>query len=302
MFKKILVPLDGSHRAEKALNLVNFLSIKEDIELILLDVIESDRVATPAYVSGVDAFPELMIETRMENAKAYISKIAGEERHIFEKIDTMIVRGEPSQAIAHVAKEQEVDLIVMVTNGYSRIERWFRSSVTEGVIRQAACPVLAILDDRIPTHFLAPLDGTEFSEAGLDSALGLAKLFNAKVTLAKVDHPADLVSPSDVKEIAQLDRELAERIIVESSSQSEFYLDDLVRDKKKVFDVEINYDVDQGRPAARIIAMAARNKCDLIAMTTHGRKGIDRLLNGSVTETVFRTAGCDIFVTHSQAV
>lgn len=300
MFTKILVPLDGSQKSEKALNLVNFLSIQQEVELVLLDVISPEKVPMPAYVTGVEAVPELLMETRLKQAQDYVRQILGEERTIIDRVEALVRRGPVVETITNVAEEKGCDLIVMITHGYTNIERWFHSSVTEAVMRKAKTPVLALIDDHLPERFLIPLDGTEFSETGLDTALNLAALFRAEVVLGRVDDPADMLMPGDVQEIASFDRELAERLIVEVASQSEYYLDDLARDKGAAFGLTIKYDVDRGRPADRIVAMAARNACDLIAMTTHGRQGINRLLRGSVTETVFRKAGCDLFVTHAE--
>ncbi|MEM7801410.1 MAG: universal stress protein, partial [Chloroflexota bacterium] len=287
-------------KSEKALNLVNFLSIQQEMELVLLDVIPPEKVPMPAYVTGAESVPELLIETRLKQAQAYIRQILGEERSIIDRVEALVMRGPVAETITQVARDKACDLIVMITHGYTNIERWFHSSVTEAVMRKAKVPVLALIDDHLPLRFLIPLDGTEFSEAGLDIALNLAALFKAEVVLGRVEADGDILTPGDVQEIASFDRELAERLIVEAAGQSEFYLDELARDKGEAFGLKISYDVDRGRPAERIVAMSARNECDLIAMTTHGRRGISRLLKGSVTETVFRKAGCDLFVIHAE--
>lgn len=301
MFKKILIPLDGSLRSEQALSLVSKLFPADDRILILLEATGDSNIAYPIYGAGAEGYAQMIPEYKKQQVEEYVKAVAAETRAWAPEVVGYSIMGKPDEAIIEVAKQEEVDLIVMVTHGYGALERLLLGSVTEKVIRDAPCPVLAVRDDHVPSHMLIALDGTPFSESILEPAFALARLIKADVTLARVDVPADDLDMREVETLSKIDRELADTLLVHHNSRSEFYLDDIrqrfLTHKEKI-EIRVDYDVDYGKPGLQLPKVAKRHNCDLIAMATHGRKGIKRLFNRSVTEEVMHQTETAMLVLH----
>jgi len=142
MYKKILVPLDGSEVAEIALPHALNLVKQSHGELILLSVVQAlTPMVTPDMVA-IDTEP--IIEQMEAQAEAYLA-------HLLQKLEPevhakkVIVRETSvADAIVNYATQSGVDLIVMSTHGRSGISRWVYGSVAERVLRAAHCPVLLI--------------------------------------------------------------------------------------------------------------------------------------------------------------
>lgn len=301
MFKKILIPLDGSLRSELALGLAHKLFQTEDVELILIEAAGETASTYPIYGGVGDGFVHIVPEYNRAQVEEYIEDMADEAKSWAPKVRGFSLLGSPDDAIIKVAKGENVDLIVMFTHDYDAFERLLLGSVTEKVIRDAPCPVLAIRDDHVLNHMLIALDGSPFSETILDPAFELAYLIKADVTLARVDTPADAVDIGEINQLGKVNRRLAETVMVQHSGRSEFYLDDIrqryLKDPSAI-DIKIDYDVDYGKPGLRLAQMADRHQVDLIAMATHGRKGFERIFNRSVTEDVMHRTDTAMLILH----
>ena len=287
MFKRILVPLDGSELAENALTPAMAIAERYGSEVILLRAVQITPMVMSDPIGGGYVWPEETLDTLAKNAALYLVDIASREMKETFSLKTEVAQTDPASAIIDVATEQAVDLIVMTTHGYSGVTRWVLGSVTERVLRYAPCPVYAVRSAEIPSHILIPLDGSKLAETMLEPAITLAKGFNAKITFTRVDDPNDRPDGELYDAISEYDPSLAE------SYKDAFYhrsLDYLERIKAQyeAFDVPMGVDIGQGKSAERIIAVAERNGCDLIAMSTHGRTGMRRWRYGSVTERVLR--------------
>ncbi|MFW6182780.1 MAG: universal stress protein [Chloroflexota bacterium] len=147
-FKRILVPLDGSSLAERAVPAARALAQKFDGQIILLRVLD---IPTP---TGPKSHPEVTIgwvrEARQqahEEARAYLEAI--EKRLCDEGFDTRILLRDRSPAadILDVAGEEGVDLIVISSHGAGGRGPWAFGSVAEKVTRHSPCPVLLVRQD-----------------------------------------------------------------------------------------------------------------------------------------------------------
>ena len=140
MIKKILLPLDGSAFAEKAIPYAQELAQKFDAEIILLWVLHP-LIIMSDY--GSHAYDKI-IHLEEQEAKSYLleQEIALCEADL--KVNTQIFDGQTAQAILEVAAEEYVDAIVMTTHGRSGIERWIHGSVATKVLRHAPCPVCLV--------------------------------------------------------------------------------------------------------------------------------------------------------------
>jgi nucleotide-binding universal stress UspA family protein len=141
MYKKILVPLDGSELAKKALDQAEKLAKTFDAEIVLLQVVPF----MPIYGSPELVTPLIVDEKQKESAERYLRNLAEELKKRDLKVTTMVRTGQQvAVEIIDFAKESRVDLIVMCTHGRSGITRWVLGSVAHKVLTRAETPILLI--------------------------------------------------------------------------------------------------------------------------------------------------------------
>jgi nucleotide-binding universal stress UspA family protein len=139
MYKRILVPLDGSKTAEAILPFVLEIAGPLDIEVALL------RVVVPIPPSVVEGSRQVVVEdteARRAEAERYLDSLAAELRDRGVRVRTVVRRGDPVTEIASTARELEVDLVAMTTHGRSGLGRLLFGSVAEAVLRSTDLPVL----------------------------------------------------------------------------------------------------------------------------------------------------------------
>jgi nucleotide-binding universal stress UspA family protein len=141
MYKKILVPLDGSELAEKALDHAEKLAETFDAEVILLQIVPF----MPLYGAPELVVPFVVDEKQKEAAENYLSHLAEELKKRGFKVATKVKVGmQVAAEIIDFAKESGVDLIVMCTHGRSGITRWVLGSVAHKVLTRAETPIFLV--------------------------------------------------------------------------------------------------------------------------------------------------------------
>ena len=142
MYKRILVPLDGSKLAERALK-VALEFCADSGEMILLQVI---RLPLPVMTPDVGlSLPVIGMDDLMEEALSYLNKWVEKLTEQGVKVSADVVEGDDvAEAIVEYAKDHDIDLIVQSTHGRGGLSRLVFGSVAEGVLRRTACPVLFI--------------------------------------------------------------------------------------------------------------------------------------------------------------
>ena len=302
MFKRILVPTDGSYRSKLALKFVERLSQAEPIDLTLLSVKASQAVGQPAIYHGVTGRTTNFTRQKKAHSDATndFNWIVNQSQTQVNQIRLITEEGAPADRIVEVATSEKIDLIVMASHGYSAFDRFMYGSVTEAVIGQAPCPVLAVKNDHIPKHFLIALDKSPVSERILKPAITLAGALGAKITLTYVRTKEDLKASKEFEELQYLDRELYKVIAKASSGGVDFYLDDVMEKLQDQLDVTVDYIVKEGRPAKEILNVAADNRCDLIAMNTHDLKGLRFAWKSSTTQKIFELTQIPMLISHFQ--
>ncbi len=145
MYKKILVPLDGSGRAEVILPHVEELAHRCEANVIFLQVIEPVpvQVVPDGYVSDVrvDAASQ---ESVINVSQSYLDGLRGEFRQKGIPAKSLVEQGPVVKTIINVAEREGVDLIAMASHGRSGLSRVFYGSVAAGVLNRVARPLLLI--------------------------------------------------------------------------------------------------------------------------------------------------------------
>lgn len=221
-----------------------------------------------------------------EDAAAYLRDARENISRPGVTVRTIVGEGERSNAIANTAVMKNADLIAMTTHARTGVSRWLLGSVAGKVIRQAQSPIMLVRHSSRYNHILVTLDGSELAERIIEAALALAAGYNSRVTFLQV---ADAGKSG-------LRRGAGTATDDESSEPGgETYLEEIIS-RYENSGLEIDAIIMGGPVAGSILAYAAENNVDLIAMSTHGRSGLRKLIFGSVTEKIMCDSGCAMLI------
>lgn len=144
MYNTILIPLDGSRRAEAILPHVEQIARWSNAGLVFMRVLEPN----PIIVDPYDPQPVFPLHEEMEKQAAevdtYLAGIAGEMRAKGITVERKVVRGPIVESILNVADDVNADLIAMASHGRSGLARVFYGSVAAGVLQRINRPLLLI--------------------------------------------------------------------------------------------------------------------------------------------------------------
>ena len=288
MFTKLLIPLDGSKTAERALPYARYLAEEKDVVIELLAVVDVANMAT--HMTAERALHlDTMVEDAVRTSEKYLEAIAG--TLTAAKINTVVDTGRPEEVIIEKAAAEQNTLITMATHGRSGMNRWLLGSVAEKVLRGATNPVLLIRarevisteDEPTLKSLIVPLDGSGLAEGVLPTAVEVAKQRDLEIVLIRT-YNIPTSAYAGVEGYALPMDDLLKGMRDEASA----YLENKVGDVKKLGVARVSFAVREGLPADEIISFAKNLPGGLIAMSTHGRSGVRRWVLGSVTETVVR--------------
>jgi nucleotide-binding universal stress UspA family protein len=143
MYSTILVPLDGSRRAEAILRHVEELAQRHGAEVIFLQVVEPiHSVVGPGAVVAAPYQPDL--EQRTKQAESYLAALQGEFRKKGIEARTHVVYGPVVEAIVDAAEREGADLIAVASHGRSGLPQVFYGSVAAGVLHRVDRPLLLV--------------------------------------------------------------------------------------------------------------------------------------------------------------
>ena len=142
MYKRILVPLDGSQLAEQALGQATQLCPQTGV-IVLLQVV---RLPLPVMTPDIGmTMPIVDIEDLLHESQSYLESLAAQLQDQGIQAEVSVVEGDNiADAIVEYAKNNQITLIVQSTHGRGGISRLVFGSVAENVLRKAPCPVLFI--------------------------------------------------------------------------------------------------------------------------------------------------------------
>lgn len=284
MYRKILVPLDGSTFAEAALPLALALSRKTNAGIHIVSVVEP----IPAL-----AYDEWEAAAR-DWSEDYISIVAERIRgEAGGEVTTGLRSGHVVETLLNEAGATHADLVVMATHGRGALSRAWLGSAADAIMRQAKMPVLFVRPDEGPVDvaaaatmetILVPLDGSDLSEQALEHATELGELFESAYHLARVvPYPLDIASPYLPYTV-----QMNQNILADAKASAAEYLEERAdRMRRRGLRVTTAVAVD-AQAGHGILSEAEAVGCDLIAMATHGRSGMGRLVLGSAADKVLR--------------
>ncbi|MBN1376574.1 MAG: universal stress protein [Dehalococcoidia bacterium] len=299
MFKKILVPLDGSVEAETVLPYVRDIATRFGSEVNILSVGMGSRrrrvnQLLDDYIQhavehlqghSIICRAVVLYNDAAENESGY-AEITARTKQI--KAKGNLLYGGPADKILEYTRKHRINLVVMATHGLSGLRRWWLGSVFEKVISQSTVPVLGIhskhakeIDkDSVVTfkRILVPLDGSDTGEAALHDAESIALKTGASMVLLHVIPEPHMI------EVRMLGSEFSD-IVKAMHDAGEKYLAK-VNKRLNEKGIDVTAKILSGDPAARIVDQARHEKADLLAISTHGRSGIARWVLGSVADKI----------------
>jgi nucleotide-binding universal stress UspA family protein len=287
MYKKILVPLDGSNAAEIVIPYVEELAAKLSAEIILVSVYES-----PDDESHLHRY--------------YLERIVDQMQHQISEFDpasevrihSEVLRGKPAQQLVQYADKANVSLIAMSSYGSSGREAKLIGNIATKVLWSTKRPVLlirtpataaAIKQKRLVKKILVPLDGSKTGETIIQCAEVLAEALGAELLLFQVLEPLRIVAGFET--VAPYSIPEGEESIKASAGA---YLNGVEEPLKKK-GIKTSTAIVWGSAAERIIEYAEVN-IDLVTISSHGRSGVGRWVLGSVTEKVLQVGDKPVLV------
>lgn len=150
MFRKIVVALDGSDLAERAVPLVESLEHEAGVEVLLVEVVPSAEMlvaqATDAYAGAAPIAVDIdsVVKSSRRGAEGYLRGVVERLKSVGVNARAEVVEGPEADGIVAFARDRGADLIVLTTHGRGGLERVVFGSVADAVVRHASCPVLVV--------------------------------------------------------------------------------------------------------------------------------------------------------------
>jgi nucleotide-binding universal stress UspA family protein len=302
MYRSLLVPLDGSAFAEHALPLALGLARRAGAALNVVSV------HVPLVSLGADSIAPGTCEAEarvLEQERAYLDGIVQRVRSLAPvPVTSSLVEGPlVAELLSGQAAVTKADLVVMTTHGRGPLSRLWLGRVADEMVRRATTPVLLVRPHEKGVdlaaepglrHVLIPLDGSALAEQVLAPARALGSLTQAEFTLLRVYGPAIDVDPLSYAAQAGV-----EGAVEQLRVRAQDYLQRLAEGFKGQGCKVQTHAVLGQHPATAILDAAQGLAVSLIALETHGRRGLPRLLLGSVADKVIRGASVPVLAHRS---
>jgi nucleotide-binding universal stress UspA family protein len=298
MYRRLLVPLDGSELSETVLPYAIETAGRLDLDTTLIHVRKLEKgESSPLHQSYVQ-YRATVVKRKIEQIRQRFS-LDPESKSL--DVRGELVFGYPAEEIVRYAEENGVDLILMATHGRSGIRRWVMGSVADKVLQSSTVPVWLINTEtaegvayeKWPKRtMVVPLDGSQLAEKVIPHVEAMTKqrgdepmevvllhVSEPAVTLTYYSPSARMETPDGVKHIMPEDYE--RQLLAQQKRIAAEYLDNVATRLKKVFP-QVQTRILEGDPANAIIDYVENLPFSIVIMSTHARSGLGRWAYGSV--------------------
>lgn len=271
--KRILVPCDFSDPAVQAFKFAVDIAKESRGEVILLNVVELP-VMHESVLMPTLSFEEAFIKDMKAHAEKNFAKMKDKWAKEGPKVTSFVEFGGATPTIRDFVKDNKIDLLVMGTHGASGLKEFFVGSNTEKIVRTSEVPVIAIKGQvkmsSIKNIVFPNTFGMEQEELTL-KVKALQNFFKATLHVLYVNTPSSFRRDIEVKKEMKA---FAKRFMLKDYTLTIFN----------------DYSEEEG-----LRNFVADTKADMIAMSTHGRRGINHLMSGSIAEDVVNHLTCPIW-------
>ena len=263
--KKIIVPIDFSKHSEYALETAAVLAKKNKAELLVLHMLEMSNTILTRDGNSIQTETVFFLKLAEKRFKEFLNKPFLEGI----KVTPIVKHFKVFSEVSEVAKEHNVDLIIMGSHGVSGFKEIFVGSNTERVVRHSDVPVLVVKHHPILTDFDSVVFACDFSDEIINAYKKASEMFKnlgIKMYLLHVNLPNEMFRSS-----LEIERKVAT------------FLEKVDGNLNKIDEVVYvsDYSIEKG-----ILNYSNVVGADLIAVVTHGRKGLIHFIDGSVSEDV----------------
>jgi len=283
MTATVMAPLDGSPAAEAALPWAVHLASRISGSLRLVGVHAPPAVMLDGETLVGSVVPD---ESVRRKEAGYFADVQGRLRSAGIPVTAELLDGSVVSSLAEHAQRLKPAWVVMLSHGRGAVARFFLGETASEFVRSSPCPVLLVhpptaepVDPAAPPdvrHVLVALDGSEVAEKMLAPAADFARAVGADVTL------------------------LTALAAVPNASEAPRYLEGRADRVRKAGLAAAVRTVPQGSAADAIVAEAAATPGTVVALSTHGRGGLSKLVWGSVTDDVVRRTSAPVLVFRPQ--
>ncbi|MGC1205470.1 MAG: universal stress protein [Flavobacteriaceae bacterium] len=263
--KKIIVPIDFSEHSEYALKTAAKLATKNNAELIVLHMLEMSDI----MLSASDGLQNQKAVFFMKLAEQKFEKFLDQDFLKDVNVTPIIKHFKVFSEVNDVAKKHNADLVVMGSHGTSGVMEFFVGSNTERVVRNSEIPVLVVKNNVSQINFDVVTFACDFSKESIPSYKKAVKMFEktgSKMYLVYVNLPNDRFKSS-----LEIEKRVVD-FLIEADGNI-----DRMEDVNYVSD----YTIEDG-----ILNFSNKIGADIIAIPTHGKKGLAHFFEGSVGEDV----------------
>jgi len=300
MFRSLVVPLDGSELAERAIPYAIRLAQASHARVVLTQAVLGPP---PATLDGSD-WERGQLDA-LAAVRTYLTEMADSMSGQVDAVEIAMPYGRAAEKILETIERYQADCVVMTTHGRTGFAHLLHGSVTEAVLAKCGVPVFVVYarpgEAVAPTlspasaRLLVAQDGSSFDAPVLQAAVEMLGP-RGDIVLTSVVTPPERILYDDTGRhvLAYLDQQ-------EGSLKREArdYLTDVADSLRSApRPINVKVDVRMGDAADGIAMAALDTQADLIVMATHGRTGINRALFGSVAGAVLRTATTPVVLIH----
>jgi nucleotide-binding universal stress UspA family protein len=300
MIKSILVPLDGSAFAEQALPWAACLAKVSGAHLELVRV---HNPVPPWTLAAEGAVAATAVDPDIRDAEEqYLANCASRlAEGGFRGVSHRLLDGDVAELIARHAEDNAFGLVVLATHGRGAFSRLWLGSVSDALVRRLTVPVLLIRPtegNAIPRaeqfrKMLVALDGSPEAESALGPALALANPKRCDLLLLRVVPPAPLAGDAGMPTVPMADEGLTAVL----SAQATTYLEGVATRFRSATVTVSTRVVVEPSIAHAVLHEASLAGVELLALATHGARGLRRMVLGSVADKVLRGADRPVLLT-----
>lgn len=317
MFRRILVPLDGSTLAEVSLPCAEEMAGRMGSQVVLLSVLEY----------GADQYENLFhcyLSSCAANLQSRILESGGPDVTITSLLvreteeDDLIAEEPPGKDLGHPASDiigaaatQGASIIIMATHGYSGLRRVALSSVADAIVRGCGMPVLLVRPEagaartrsQICRNIVVPLDGSAMAESALRVVEDMSDKMSGQGMTVNLIHvaPERRVATTDEPSQSFLEN-VVDPTWCKAGDKAEMYFEQAAAylkqsgAKLEAAGVTVNHAVRAGKPEEEIAAYTTDTAAAMVVMACHARTGISRYLMGSTADRILRTVEASVLL------
>ena len=271
--KKILVPCDFSDPAVQAFKMAVEIANQSNGEVIILNVVELP-VMNESVLMPTLSFEAAFIKDMKAHAEKNFTKMKEKWAKDGPKVTSIVEFGSTTSTIRDFAKDKKIDLIVMGTHGASGVKEFFIGSNTEKIVRTSTVPVITIKKQTKIASIKNIVFATTATMEQEDLTLqvkALQSFFKATLHILFVNTPSSFKRDMEIK--PQM-KAFAKRFML----------------KGYTLNVWNDFSEEEG-----LKNFVIETKADFIAMATHGRRGLNHLMSGSIAEDAVNHINCPIW-------